>query len=68
MCYSLFDAGLGLVSPAISAPRHLLGLTPKSAKSFPCRTYEKCAHNSFVCHTYEKTHPPIPESVNQELA
>ena len=81
MCYSNFDAGPGLLSPACSAPSNLLGFPSKSAKSFPCHTYEKRAHNSFICHTYKnkglkvlylphlrKNPPPTPNSVNQELA
>ena len=80
MCYPALHAGVGLVSPAYSVPDRLLGLPQKSAKPFPCRAYEKGAHNSFVCRTYKdkalkglhlpqigKNPPPTPKSVKQEL-
>src|SRR5579862_339702 len=34
------------------SPKPLV-LSTKSAKSFPCHTYEKCACKSFACHTYK---------------
>ena len=78
MRYNCLNVRSALGSLASTAPSQFLTPPKKSAKSFPCRTSEKRAHNSFVCRTYKiiglkvlylphirKNLPPLSVSVNQ---